>query len=93
MDEPVIEHGMLPPIIGGGRLVGIETLGAGTATGGLTPALLISNEPNGIPAGDTPLGDGGSARVVADEAALVEVMPHVAELASEDAPTPIPPPS
>jgi hypothetical protein len=49
MDEPVIEHGMLPPIVGGGRLVGIETLGAGTTTDGLTPALLISKEPKGIP--------------------------------------------
>jgi hypothetical protein len=52
MGEPVVEHGMLPPIIIGerlGRLVGIETLGAGTTTDGLTPALLISKEPNGIP--------------------------------------------
>jgi hypothetical protein len=95
MDEPVIAHGMPVPTAGEGRpfVVGIEKLGAGTAIGGLTPALLISTEPSGIPAPEVPLGDGGDAKVAADEAALPEAASHVAVFASDDVPMPIPPPS
>jgi hypothetical protein len=95
MDEPVIAHGMPVPTAGEGRpfVVGIEKLGAGTAIGGLTPALLISTEPSGIPAGEAPLGDGGNVRVAVDEAPLLEVVSHVAELPSNDVPVAIPPPS
>lgn len=95
MDEPVIAHGMPVPTVGEGRpfVVGIEKLGVGTAIGGLTPALLISTEPNGIPAGDMPPGDGGDASVAADDALLPGVASHVVGLASEDPPIPIPPPS
>jgi hypothetical protein len=91
MDEPVIAHGMPVPTVGEGRpFVGIEKLGAGTAIGGLTPALLISTEPNGIPAGDMPPGD---ETVAADDALLPDVASHVVGLASEDPPIPNPPPS
>jgi hypothetical protein len=95
MGEPVIKHGTAVPIVDGGRLfvVGIEKLGAGTAIGGLTPALLISTEPSGIPAPGVPPGDGGDTKVAADEAALPEVALHVAEFASDGVPMPIPPPS
>jgi len=95
MDEPAIEHGMLAPTLGARGLVviGIETLGAGTATEGLIPALLISDEPNGIPAGVAPLGDVGNVRAAADEAPLLEVASHAAELPIADVPVPIPPPS
>ena len=72
-DEPAIEHGMMAPKLGGRRLVviGTERLGAGTATEGLMPALLVSNEPNGIRAGVAPLGDAGNVRVAADEVPLL----------------------
>jgi len=95
MDEPVIEHGMPAPIVAGGELVvvGIEKLGAGTATEGLTPALLISNEPKGIPAGEAPPGDGSDVRGAVDEGPLLEVASHVAEPPSNVVPIPIPPPS
>ena len=95
MDEPAIEHGMLAPTLGARGLVviGIETLGAGTATEGLIPALLISDEPNGIPARVAPLGDGGNVSVAADEAPLLLVTSHVAELPIADVAVPIPPPS
>ena len=95
MDEPVIAHGMPVPTVGEGRpfVVGIEKLGVGTAIGGLTPALLISTEPNGIPAGDMPPGDDGDATVAADDALLPDVASHVVGLASEDPPISNPPPS
>jgi len=72
-DEPAIEHGMMAPKLGGRRLVviGTERLGAGTATEGLMPALLVANEPNGIRAGVAPLGDAGNVRVAADEVPLL----------------------
>jgi hypothetical protein len=38
VDEPMIGHGMLAPMVGE----------EGTATGGLMPALLSSTEPKGI---------------------------------------------
>jgi hypothetical protein len=94
MDEPVIEHGVLAPIVDevGLVVVGIERLGAGTTTEGLTPALLISNEPSGIPAGETPPGDLGNV-MVADEPPLPEVVSHVVELPGNGVPAIIPPPS
>jgi hypothetical protein len=95
MGEPVIKHGTLVPIADGGRpfMVGIEKPGGGTAIGGLTPALLISTEPSGIPAPEVSPVDGGDANAAADEAALPELASHVAEFASDDVPMPIPPPS
>jgi len=94
MDEPVIEHGMLAPTVGVGGLVviGIEILGAGTTTEGLTPALLISNEPNGIPAGEAPPGDGGNARV-AVEPGPPELVPQIGEVPCNAVPNSSPPPS
>jgi len=50
VDEPMIGHGMLALMVGEERLfvVAIGRPGAGTATGGLMPALLSSTEPKGI---------------------------------------------
>jgi hypothetical protein len=64
---------------------------------GLTPALPISNEPNGIPVRAAPPGVVGDV-VVTDEAMLLEVVPHgpdIAVLPGIDVPVPtaIPPPS
>jgi hypothetical protein len=95
MGEPVIKHGTPVPIVDGGRpfIVGTYELGGGTTIGGLTPALLISTEPSGIPAPEGPPGDDGNAKVAADEAALPEVASHAAEFASDDVPMPNPRPS
>ena len=86
---------MVAPVVGGGKyvVVGMVRLGAGTATDALTPALLISTEPNGIAVGETPPGVNGDIGATADTTPLLEVVPHVAELADDDAPIPIPPPS
>jgi hypothetical protein len=64
---------------------------------GLTPALPISNEPNGIPVRAAPPGVVGDV-AAADEALLPDVVPHgpdIAVLPGIDAPIPmpIPPPS
>jgi hypothetical protein len=91
MDEPVIGHGMRAAIVGeDGFVVGIERLGAGTPTEGLMPALLISNEPNGIPAGEAPPGDGGNVKVA--DAPLPEVVSQIAEVPN-GVPNSTPPPS
>ena len=91
-DEPVIEHGTLAPNVDEVGLVGvgIERPGAGTTTEGLTPALLISNEPSGIPVEETAPGDLGNV-MVADEPPLPEAVSQAVELASDEGP--IPPPS
>jgi hypothetical protein len=88
--EPVIKHGAPVPIVDGGRLfvVDMEKPGAGTAIGGLTPALPISTEPSGILAPKAPPADGWDAKVAADEAAGV-----ASHVASDDVPMLIPPPS
>jgi hypothetical protein len=65
----VVEHGMpLPIVVGFG-------MGAGTTSNGLTPALPISTEPNGIPVRAPPPGEVGD--VAADnEALLLALVPQ-----------------
>jgi hypothetical protein len=90
-ENPVVEHGMPLPIIEG------FGLGVGTTSNGLTPALPISTEPNGIPVRAAPPGEVGD--VAADnEALLLELVPQVpgvCALPGNDVPVPnpIPPPS
>ena len=90
-ENPVVEHGMPLPIVEG------FGLGAGTISNGLTPALPISTEPNGIPVRAAPPGEVGDV-AADDEALLLELVPHVPEVASPPGndvpvPTPSPPPS
>jgi hypothetical protein len=90
MDKPVVEHGVLLPIVDGNEL------GVGTTGIGLTPALPIATEPNGIPARETTPGDVDA--VAADvETVLLELVPHTTDavaLPCNDVavPNPIPPP-
>jgi hypothetical protein len=91
MDDPV-KHGV-PPGIDDGYGLGVGTTGAA-----LTPALPISTEPNGIPVRAAPPGD--TDGIAADDAALLELVPHVPEVAAppgSDVPVPapiaVPPPS
>ena len=71
-------------------------LGVGTTSNGLTPALPISTEPNGIPVRGAPPGEVGDV-AADDEALLLELVPHVPEVAAPPGnvpvPTPSPPPS
>jgi hypothetical protein len=90
-ENPVVEHGMPLPIVEG------FGLGAGTISNGLTPALPISTEPNVIPVRAAPPGEVGDV-AADDEALLLELVPHVPEVASPPGndvpvPTPSPPPS
>ncbi len=90
-ENPVVEHGMPVPIVEG------FALGAGTISNGLTPALPISMEPNGIPVRAAPPGEAGDV-AADDEALLLELVPHVPEVAAPPGndvpvPTPSPPPS
>ena len=89
-DNPVVEHGMPLPIVEG------FGLGVGTTSNGLTPALPISTESNGIPVRATPPGKVGDV-AADDEALLLELVPHVPEVAAPPGnvpvPTPSPPPS
>jgi len=90
-ENPVVEHGMPLPIVEG------FGLGAGTISNGLTPALPISTEPNGIPVRAAPTGEVGDV-AADDEALLLELVPHVPEVAAPPdndvpVPTPSPPPS
>jgi len=86
-----VEHGMPLPIVDG------YGLGVGTTSNGLTPALPISMEPNGIPVRAAPPGDADD--VAADNEALplelVPQAPDIAALPGNDvpAPVPVPPPS
>jgi hypothetical protein len=97
----------VPPPVVGGNVLGIpiidgngptvpivdgDALGVGTTTNGLTPALPISTEPNGIPVRATVLGDVDDIAPV-DEALLL--VPQIAALPGNEVPvpTPIPPPS
>jgi hypothetical protein len=74
-----------------------EKFGVGAASNGLTPALPISSEPNGMPVRATPPGDADD--VAADDEVppltLVPHIPDVATLPGNDVPVPIPipPPS
>jgi hypothetical protein len=89
-ENPVAEHGMPLPIVEG------FGLGVGTTSNGLTPALPISTEPNGIPVRAAPPGEVGDV-AADDEALLLELVPHVPEVAAPPGnvpvPTPSPPPS
>jgi hypothetical protein len=82
-------------LVAGGEMVGIvgaralgptmptvgNTLGVGTAGAELTPRLLISMEPNGIPVRATPPGVGGDVdEGVDDEAMLLEPEPHIPDV-------------
>src|SRR6202040_3207409 len=86
----VVEHGIPLPIVEG------FGPGVGTTTNGLTPALPISTEPNGIPVRAAPPGEVGDV-AADDEALLLELVPHVPEVAAPPGnvpvPTPSPPPS
>jgi hypothetical protein len=90
-ENPVVEHGMPLPIVEG------FGLGAGTISNGLTPVLPISREPNGIPVRAAPPVEVGDV-AADDEALLLELVPHVPEVAAPPGndvpvPTPSPPPS
>ena len=83
-ENPVVEHGMPLPIVEGFGLVPIVEgfgLGVGTTSNGLTPALPISTEPNGIPVRAAPPGEVGDV-AADDEALLLELVPHVPEVAA-----------
>src|SRR5580704_19470650 len=83
-ENPVVEHGMPLPIVEG------FGLGAGTTSNGLTPALPISTEPNGIPVRAAPPGDVGDVAAL-----LVKLLPQApdsAALPGSDVPVPIPVP-
>jgi hypothetical protein len=71
-------------------------LGVGTTSNGLTPALPISTESNGIPVRATPPGEVGDV-AADDEALMLELGPHMPEVAAPPGnvpvPTPSPPPS
>ena len=90
-ESPVVEQGIPLPIVEG------FGLGVGTTSNGLTPALPISTEPNGIPVRAAPPGEVGDV-AADDEALLLELVPHVPEVAAPPGndvpvPTPSPPPS
>jgi hypothetical protein len=71
-----------------------DGLGGGTTRKGLTPALPISTEPNGIPERETPLGDKEGVAAI-DDGLLLTPAPQTAALPGNDIPAavPIPPPS
>jgi hypothetical protein len=86
---PIVDgNGPAVPIIDG------DGLGIGTTTNGLTPALPISTEPNGIPVRAAVLGDMDGIAPL-DEALLLVLVPQIAALPGNEVPipTPIPPPS
>jgi hypothetical protein len=86
-ENPVVEHGIPLPIAEG------FGPGVGTTSNGLTPALPISTEPNGIPARGRPPGDAGDVAALVVE--LVPQAPDIAALPGSDVPArvPVPPPS
>jgi hypothetical protein len=84
-ENPVVEHGMPLPIVEG------FGLGVGTTSNGLTPALPISTEPNGIPVRGRPPGDADDVAALVVE--LVPQAPDIAALPGSDVPVPVPPPS
>jgi hypothetical protein len=85
-ESPVVEQGMPLPIVEG------FGLGVGTTSNGLTPALPISTEPNGIPVRGAPPGEVGDV-AADDEALLLELVPHVPEVAAPPGNVPVPAPS
>jgi hypothetical protein len=85
MDDPVA-HGVPPGIVEG------NGLGVGTSGAGLTPALPISTEPNGIPGRVAPPGD-REGIAVDDGALLLALVPHVPDMAAPpDSDVPVPAP-
>jgi hypothetical protein len=84
MDGRVVEQGTPLPVIDG------DGMGAGTISNGLTPALLISTEPIGIPARGRPPGDAGDVAALLVE--LVPQAPDIAALPGSDVPVPVPVP-
>lgn len=70
----------------------VEIVGAGTVIRGLTPALPISTDPNGIPVREAPLGDAEGADAFAD-AVPAEAAAQDAVLPGKLIPAPIPPPA
>jgi hypothetical protein len=83
-ENPVVEHGMPLPIVEG------FGPGVGTTSNGLTPALPISTEPNGIPVRGRPPGDAGDVAALVVE--LVPQAPDIAALPGSDVPVPVPVP-
>jgi hypothetical protein len=67
-----------------------DGMGVGTTSNGLTPALPISTEPNGIPARGRPPGDAGDVAALVVE--LVAQAPDIAALPGSDVPVPAPTP-
>jgi hypothetical protein len=68
-----------------------ESAGAGSVIRGLTPALPISTDPNGIPVRDAPPGDVGADAV--GDAAQAAALPGNVVPAPIASPTASPPPS
>jgi hypothetical protein len=79
MDEAVDGDGMVGIVgVGPTTLTEGDMLVVGTAVAELTPKLLISMEPNGIPVRMPPLGVVDDVDVgVDDEATLLEPEPHI----------------
>jgi hypothetical protein len=89
IDAPVVGHGIVftvvdepgsrGGIVGAGPTVGdTDTPTVGTAAALLTPRLLISTDPSGIPVRAAPPGVSGDVDVgVDDEATLLEPEPHI----------------
>jgi hypothetical protein len=71
-----------------------DGLGGGETRKGLTPALPISTEPNGIPVREAPLGDKEGVAAI-DEAVPPTLVSQTVPLPGNDIPAaiPIPPPS
>lgn len=69
-----------------------ETVGAGTVIRGLTPALPISTDPNGIPVREAPLGAAEGADAVAD-AVPADAATQGGALPGKANPAAIPPPA
>jgi hypothetical protein len=85
-ESPVVGQGMPLLIVEG------FGLGVGTTSNGLTPALPISTEPNGIPIRGAPPGEVGDV-AADDEALLLELVPHVPAVAAPPGNVPVPAPS
>jgi hypothetical protein len=68
-----------------------DALGVGTTTSGLTPALPISTEPNGIPVRARLPGAVDDIAAV-DETLLLELAPQITPLPGTEVPIPAPSP-
>jgi hypothetical protein len=89
VEDPIVVDGLGPGV----PIIERDALGVGTTTKGLTPALPISTEPNGIPVRAT-LPDAVEDIAAIDEVLPLELAPQIAPLpAKAPIPSPIPPPS